>query len=301
MSIRRKLGKIKRSLMRSKNEWPLKKLERGAAKQYKQAHGVYPDLKDPRKFTEKLIWYKVNFDHPDFPAMVDKYLFKDYIRQKLGDGYTIPLYGAWDTVDGLKKAWDGLPNEFVLKSTLMSDGRCIKMIKDKSAVDAEALFRECEDWLKPKNTLINSYCRAYHRAKPRIIAEVYEKQIGDQLYDYKIFCFNGVPHCFYVATDHFPGVLSHISFYDLNWERLPVRYGEHPNCEVEKPVHFDQMIEIAEKLSKGFPFLRVDFFETGEKLYMAELTLYPGGGLTPYNPESYDYELGKLFKLPTDK
>ena len=120
----------------------------------------------------------------------------------------------------------------------------------------------------------------------------------NQLYDYKVFCFDGVPHCIYVATDHFPGQLSHISFYDLDWNRLEVRYGEHPNCDVERPKHLDEMLSLARTLSKGFPFLRVDFFEVGDKLYVAELTLYPGGGKTPYHPERFNQELGELFVIP---
>lgn len=106
-------------------------------------------------------------------------------------------------------------------------------------------------------------------------------QVDNQLYDYKFFCFSGEPYCVYVAKDHFPGQLSQISFYDLEWNRLDVKYVEHPNCNVEKPKHFDEMMRIAKTLSKSFPFVRVDFFDTNEKLYVAELTFYPGGGMTP--------------------
>ena len=150
----------------------------------------------------------------------------------------------------------------------------------------------------PKNTLINSYCRAYYDATPRIIAEVYKSEVKNQLYDYKVFCFDGEPAYIYVATDHFPGQLSHISFYDLAWNRLDVRYGEHPNCEVDKPRDIEDMLNISRILSAGFPFLRVDFFETQEHLYVAELTLYPGGGQTPLHPESFNLEMGIRFTLP---
>ena len=282
------------------NMWPLPYKIKGAMRLYEKKMGYSFDFYHPVLFTEKLQYYRVMYDRPDFPNVVDKYLFKSYIAEKLGDGYTIPLYGAWQTVDGLREVWDQLPNELVLKSTLQSDGKCIKIIRDKSSVRFDELANELEKWLVPKNTLINSYCRAYAKATPRILAEEYMAQIDDQLYDYKVFCFNGVPHCFYVATDHFPGQLSHISFYDLNWDRLNVRYGEHPNCDVEKPAHFDEMLRIAEKLSEGFPFLRVDFFDVGEKVYLSELTLYPGAGQTPYHPESFNQELGDLFILPKE-
>jgi len=265
---------------------------------YSKKMGYRFDFQHPVLFTEKLQWYKIEYDRSDFPDVVDKYLFKDFIRSKLGEGYTIPLYGAWETMEGFRAAWDSLPNAFVLKSTLQSDGKCIKIIRDKASVDLDALNAEVQEWLKPEKTLINSYCSAYHRATPRILAEAYMTQVDDQLYDYKVFCFDGTPHCFYVATDHFPGQLSHISFYDLDWNKLDVRYGAHPQCDVEKPKHMEEMLELAKKLSEGFPFVRVDFFEGKEKPLLAELTLYPGGGQTPYHPESFNRELGELFVLP---
>ena len=119
----------------------------------------------------------------------------------------------------------------------------------------------------------------------------------DQLYDYKLFCFNGEPYCVYVAQDHFGKDGSHISFYDLDWNKLDVRYGKHILGDAEKPKHFDQMVEIAKKLSKGFPFVRVDFFDTDEHVYVAELTFAPGGCVTQYHPESFNKTLGDLMTI----
>ncbi len=279
-------------------EWPLEKRIAYIMKRYKEFMGYEFDIYSPKTFTEKVQWYEIFYDQPGLEEIVDKYLFKSYIKNKLGDGYTIQLYGAWENIRDFKKAYADLPNRFVLKSTIQGDGRFVKIIKDKSAVNYDELEKLMKSWLNPRNTLINSLCRAYYKTKPRILAEEYMEQVDNQLYDYKVFCFSGVPYYFYVATDHFPGQLSHISFYDLEWKRVDVRYGEHPNCEVEKPKHFDEMITIAKKLSKGFPFIRVDFFEVGDKVYVAELTLYPGGGKTPYHPESFNQKLGELFVLP---
>ena len=66
----------------------------------------------------------------------------------------------------------------------------------------------------------------------------------------------------------------------------------------EKPKHFDEMVEIDRKLSKDFPFIRVDFFDTDEQVYVAELTFAPGGGATPYHPLSFNKQLGDMFVLP---
>ncbi|MDO4413682.1 MAG: ATP-grasp fold amidoligase family protein [Erysipelotrichaceae bacterium] len=282
----------------TRDQWPLEERIEGAMSLFEQKQGYRFDIDHPVLFTEKVIWYKLFYDRKDLIRLVDKYLFKDYIAEHLGEGYTIPLLGVWDNIDSLEKDWDSLPEEFCLKSTLQSDGYFIKMVHEKSRINFSDVKAEFVKWLRPEKTLINSFCRAYYGAVPRIIAEEYKTEINDQLYDYKVFCFNGEPAYVYVATDHFPGQLSHISFYDLNWNRMDVQYGSHPNCDVEKPADFDEMIRIAKQLSADFPFIRVDFFDTQEKLYVAELTLYPGGGQTPIHPESFNKELGDRFVLP---
>ncbi len=285
----------------SKNRWPLRMRIKYACLAYRQATGQSLSINNPILFTEKTIWYKLFYKRQDFSRIVDKYQFKLFIEETLGPGNTIPLLGAWKTVDAFREAWDSLPEEFCLKSNLMSDGNGIMIIHRKSEEDIEKICNFVAFCLKPKNTLINSFCRAYYESTPMVIAEQYMTQIDNQLYDYKIFCFDGTPYCFYVATDHFPGQLSHISFYDMDWKRLDVQYGEHPNCDVEKPLHYDEMLKYANILSQGFPFVRVDFFDTKERLYLAEMTLYPGGGLTLYRPEEFNKNLGDHFHLPVTR
>lgn len=303
MLIRRIANKASRVLRGTDGTigtWPEKERIRGAMRQYLRAQGddARFDVYHPVLFNEKVISYKLLYHRDGLVNVVDKYLFKDYIRQRLGEGHTIPMFGAWDSLEGLEKAWDSLPKCFVLKSTLQSDGRFIKVIRDKDTCDFNELKVELADWLNPRKTLINSYCHAYYQATPRILAEEYMENIADQLYDYKIFCFDGKPYCFYVATNHFQQEDYPITFYDLDWKMMDVTYGHHRRQDVEKPAHMEEMIEIARKLSVGFPFVRVDFFDLPDKLYCAELTLYPGGGMTLYYPEEFNKQLGQMFHFP---
>jgi len=295
--LKRIITNIKWKFKKTKNNWPQEKLISGAMKQYQHYQGYVFDINNPILFTEKIVWYKLFYNKPNLINIVDKFLFKQYIKEKLGEGYTIPLYGVWSSIDLLKRDWEKLPREFVLKSTLQSDGKFIKVIHDKNSVDLSVLLKELREWLEPRKTLIHSFCRAYYKGVPRILAEKYMAQVDNQLYDYKVFCFNGRPCYNYVATDHFPGQLSHISFYDLAWNKLDVHYGKHPNCDVAPPKHYKEMLKISEKLSREFPFIRIDFFEA-DKLYLAEMTLYPGGGTSPIYPKSFNKEMGDLFVLP---
>lgn len=286
-----------------KNKWPVEKLVKNLKIAYKNNLGRELNIDNPVFFTEKLQWYKVYYNNQNLTRAVDKFLFKEYIREKLGEGYTIPFFGAWTKVSDFSRDWDKLPETFILKSTVQSDGKFIKVIKKKSEVNKKDLLKEVKQWLVVKNTLINSYCRAYYDAVPRILAEQYVEQIDNQLYDYKFFCFNGKPFCAYAAKDHFEGDKNNIddypiSFYNLNWEKLDVQYGHHKTDFIPAPIHLEEMKEIASILSKDFPFVRVDFFETQEKLYVAELTFYPGGGFVEYHPLSFDRQLGDMFDLP---
>lgn len=268
---------------------------------YERHMGYRMDIDNPKTFTEKIQWYKLFYKGEiDLENIVDKYLFKQYVKDKLGEGYTIPLIGAWTSVRELRKDWKKLPEEFCLKSTVQGEGRYILFIHNKSSIEFNTIEKEIKKWLLPKNTLINSMCRAYNNATPRVLAEQYMENFNNQLYDYKVFCFDGQPFCVYVANEHFEKTDYPITFYDLDWKKLDVKYGPHEVGDMPKPKHLDEMIEISKKLSKGFPFLRVDFFDTEEKLYVAELTLYPGGGYSKYEPESFNEEMGEMFVLPLE-
>ena len=280
------------------NETPEKRVE-VLSSMFKRHMGVDLDLSNVTTFNEKIQWLKLYYDHPELSKIVCKYHFKKYIEGKVGKGYTVPLYGAW--TDERQIDFDRLPNRFVLKSNCSSAGNFIKVIKDKSKIDINQLRKELKNWLDPNKLMIYSYCRAYWKVRPMIIAEEYVEQLDGQVYDYKFFCFNGEPKFAYVATDHFEGQISKISVYDLNWNRLDVRYGEHPWNDVPAPKNLNKMYELAKKVSKEFPFVRVDFFEIGDKVYFSELTFYPGGGFNKINPPSVDEEWGSYIRLPDKK
>lgn len=270
---------------------------------YKLKTGQELDLDNPQLFTEKLQWLKLYYKHPDLRRCVDKADFKDYVKEKLGGGYTAPIICIWDKPEqvSIRK----IPaQKFVLKSTLQSDGNFIVLVKDKKEINIEQIEDEIKSkWFDTKLLLTNSFCSAYYGSKPRVIVEEFIEEFNGASNDYKLFCFQGEPEFFYVAEDHFKNgdnsVTYPITFFDLEWNVLNVKYGEHTtNPCIKKPKHCGEMIQLAKKLSADFPFVRVDFFDTEEKLYLAELTFYPGGGLTPYYPESFNYKMGEMLYLP---
>lgn len=284
----------------TKNLWPESLLAWWDAHLYTQRIGKDFDIRKPRTFSEKIQWYKIFYHNPILPRIVDKYEFKQYIAEKLGEGHTIPILGIYNNSEEFRKAWDKLPDKFCLKSTIQSDGKYILFI-DKSKNNIDALCEEIKEWFKTKNTHKNSLCWAYYGTTPRVLAEEYVENIKDQLFDYKFYCFQGEPECICASIEHFQDEYYPITYYSTNWEKLDVRSGKHRTDDIPHPAHLEQMIAYAKALSKPFPFVRVDFFDTPNKLYLAELTFYPGGGFFKYTPSSYDDKLGALFILPNQQ
>lgn len=301
MSIKRTVKQIMQRIFPKPelSEIPIGKRARMLKKFYKIRMGSELNLNDPKSFTEKLQWIKLYYHHPDMQRCVDKFLFKNYVSEKIGAGYTAPVIKVWnrpEEVDLLSIK----ERKYVLKSTLQSDGIFIIPVLDANKIDVNTIENEIKTkWFNTRNLLTNSYCSAYYGAKPRVIVEQFIEEFNGAANDYKIFCFHGDPAFFYVAEDHFKNgensLVYPITFYDLDWKPMDVQYGKHTtNPNIPEPKHKNEMIELAKKLSEPFPFVRVDFFDTKEKIYVAELTFYPGGGITPYHPESFNQKMGEM-------
>lgn len=264
-------------------------------KNFKHVLGKYPDLENPKTFNEKLQWLKLHDRKPEYVQMVDKYAAKDYVEKRIG-GYTIPTLGVWDSFDQID--FDALPNQFVLKVTHDSGGLVI--CKDKKLLDKEAARRKIE-----KSLNANYYLRCgrewpYKDVPRRIIAEKYMvDESGTELKDYKFFCFDGAPKFVLVVSGREGQTKRYI--YDMQWKRIPVAlHGdtELSAGEIKKPDNFDEMVELAHKLSNGMIHLRVDFYAINGKTYFGELTFYHMSGMERFYPEEYDYKFGEMIKLP---
>lgn len=258
--------------------------------------GYWPNIKHPRTYNEKLQWLKLHDRHPEYTQMVDKIEAKKYVASIIGDKYIIPTLGTWNTVDEID--WNYLPNQFVIKVT--SDSGGIVVCKDKAKLDIEKAKAKLKyGWGKNYYNIRKEY--PYKDVKPRIIAEQYmEDESGYELKDYKFFCFDGEPKCLFVATDRGKkNEETKFDFYDMEFKHLPFRNG-HPNARVAptKPENYEEMIEVARKLSRGMRHVRVDLYNVKGKIYFGELTFFHWSGMTPYEPIEWDYKMGEMIKLP---
>lgn len=253
-------------------------------------------LRNPQTFSEKVQWLKLYGRRPIDTILSDKYAVKEQISKMIGSQYVIPLIGVWVKFDDID--FDKLPNQFVLKCTHDSGG--IVVCKDKSQLDIEKARRVISRGLD-RDFYVFSREKAYKNIPRRVIAEEYkEDKSTGELRDYKFFCFNGEPKLLFVASDRqVKGEETKFDFFDMDYNHLPFTNG-HPNAEVPplKPVCFEEMKEIAAKLSKGIPHVRVDLYEVNGKVYFGEMTYSHWGGMTPFEPEEWDYKLGSWIHLP---
>lgn len=265
---------------------------------YRFTLGMRLHLKNPVTYNEKLQWLKLYDRNPIYSTMVDKYEAKGYVANIIGEKYVIPTIGVWDSVDDID--WSVLPNQFVLKCTHDSGGLVI--CKDKTHFDYESAKTKINNAIK-RNYFYRSREWPYKNLKPRIIAEQYmEDKKTKELRDYKFFCFNGIMKALFIATERqSKDDETKFDFFDADFRHLDVRNG-HPNATIPpaKPESFEEMKNLAEKLSAKIPHLRVDFYEVNGKVYFGELTFFHWSGLMPFEPEEWDYKFGEWITLPQD-
>ena len=253
------------------------------------------NLEEPKTFNEKLQWLKIYDRNLEYTKMVDKNEAKKYVSKIIGEDYIIPTIGVWNNFNEID--FNKLPNQFVLKCTHDSGG--IVICKDKAKFNINKAKKIINHSLK-RNYFLNTREWPYKNIKPRIIAEKYMvDESGYELKDYKLMCFNGKVKCSFVCSNRNTASGLCVNFYDQNWKPMPFErhYPKNP-IEIAKPNHYKKMVELAEKLSKNIPFVRVDFYIIENKIYFGELTFYPGGGMEEFTPEIWDYTLGSWLNLP---
>lgn len=262
---------------------------------YKFQFGKALNTNNPITFNEKLQWLKLNNRKPVFTTMVDKYRVKDYIKNIIGEEYVVPVYGAWDNAEEID--WDSLPNQFVLKCN--HDSSSVTIVKNKVDCDKNAIIE------KLNRSLRTTYYYGarewpYKNVKPTIFAEkLLDDNSGEELRDYKFWCFNGKPTYMYITNK---GSFVRENFYDMDFKPVDINHGFYRTVpEYNKPDKFEDMKVLAAKLSKDIPFLRVDFFCINGHIYFSEFTFYDWGGMRKFVPEDLDYQLGELIKLPNIK
>lgn len=260
---------------------------------YSLRFGTDFNIYEPQTFNEKIQWLNVFDATPVKTVLADKYLAREWLGEKIGTEYLVPLLGVWDCFDEID--FNKLPNQFALKCNHGSGWNLI--VTDKSQLDLNQARSKFEQWMNLNYAFYSGELQ-YKDIPPKIIAEKYLDCSGG-IKDYRMYCFNGEP--LQVWVDRFSGTPNHVrSVFDIGWNKLNLKCS-WPDGGVQladKPVFFDEMLILSKIISKYFYFVRVDFFEVQGKLYIGEITFTPMAGAGVFEPPEWDRILGDYLTLP---
>jgi len=260
---------------------------------YKHKIGKSLDLRNPLTFNEKIQWLKLFDQNNKYTIMADKYAVKEYALQVLGENLSVPTIGVYKRFDDINL--EILPNSFVLKCT--HDWNSVIICKNKELLDVPTAKKNLCNALN-KNHYYRSLEWSYKHILPQIIIEPFlSDEKGNPPIDYRVYCFSGEPFMIHLTLDKFNN--RKVVFLNKEWEHLPIeREGlTKSDIIIEKPKLLDKMLATASKLSKDIPFLRVDFYIVGERLYLGECTFYPGEGLREFYPYEWNLKLGSMINI----
>ena len=260
-----------------------------ASRDYKRVMGRELNWENPQNLIEKIYWLIFNTDTSLWSVCADKYHVREFVKDRGCGSMLNKLYGYWERVEDID--YDSLPNSFVLKTT-NSTGQII-IVKDKTRMNIDEVNKKLNQWMSFVYGLTSAQLH-YMKIKPAIIAEELLENKAEpekMLVDYKIWCFNGAPESVLVVYDR-EGDDTKLSFFDLEWNNISDKTlrkdsSHYGGIDVPKPASFDEMITAAKRLSKGFPEVRVDFYDINGEPIFGELTFSTGYG--DYTDEYYSY------------
>lgn len=260
-------------------------------------HLGYPvDLDNPKTYNEKLAWIKLYDHNPIYHTMVDKYAVKKLVADKIGEQYVakpLAIYDSYKDIDF--KQLPAAP--FVIKSVHYGTPIVIRTAAD---LDEKLIKEQLAQQAKTDGYKINREW-GYKDVRPRVMIEEYLSDGSENkiLQDYKFWCFNGEVKCMYVTIKD---KLVYENFYDKDFKNLDIDHGfPRHQPEFTKPDTFEEMWNLATKLSDGIPFVRVDFYSCSGKVYFGEFTFYDWGGLHAFRTYDMDLEIGSWLTLPSEK
>lgn len=273
--------------------------------QYRVKTGRWPNIKSPKRFTEKLQWLKLCYRDSLMVQCADKVKVRSYVKKQGLSDILVPLIGVYNSADEID--FTALPSTFVLKDSLGGGGNEVIVCRDKSKFNIDEAILTAKKWLASnKGTVHPGREWVYdYRSGSRLLAEQYllPDDPHDGIVEFKFFCSFGKPSYLYVLANRNLGVSVELGVYKADpFEQLDVwrtdeRHLDHP---IQEPRCYSDMLRAASTLSEPFPEARIDFYYLGEEsgFKFSEITFFDGSGYFCYSPDSFDYDLGSRIEIP---
>lgn len=252
------------------------------------------NLISPKRYTEKIQWYKLNYRDSLMTLCADKYKVREFITRKGLSDILVDLYGIYGSIDDIN--FEELPEKFVIKANNGSGTNVI--CRNKSKLNKRELSNLFSEYKKQTSCNAGREWVYYNIEYKIIVEELLEdcSNANGDINDYKILCFNGKPEYIVLDIDRFTNHKRNI--YDVEWNNLHVSTDcSTSKMDYEKPKKLDEMLKIAKILSENFPAVRVDLYYVNNKIYFGELTFFPWSGYVQFIPDQFDFILGEKFNI----
>ncbi|BDI23672.1 hypothetical protein L3i23_24480 [Herbiconiux sp. L3-i23] len=270
---------------------------------------------NPQTFRQK-VRYKMLRDHrPLLVTFADKAAVRDFVAARVGEASLPGCIAVLDDAADLLTL--DLPDRYVVKPT---HGSGAVIVVSPDAPEDARLPRPEHGWVyrhvRPEHVdreqlaaIAEVWCTklygqgpnrewAYGQVPPRVIVE--EMLVGTDggvPDDYKFFTYDG--ECRFIQVDGGRFGDRTQDFFTDRWEHLAMSGGPRwASPTPARPPHLDEMLAIAARLGAGTDFVRVDLYSLEGRIVFGELTSYPAGGDSPFEPASFDAEFGRPWRVP---
>jgi hypothetical protein len=258
-------------------------------------NGYFPNFEKPKSFNEKVQVRKLYDDNPLFVTCSDKYLVREFVGDKIGFEYLIPLiYVGEDlTVDILKS----LKKNYVVKTT--HDSGNVFLVKENESIDYNNVVHKIRDALKfDFGSMVHEPW--YSKIEPKvIIEEMLLSELDIIPNDYKFHVFNSksgnATVILGVDFDRFTSLQSR-SFFDEQGNSIEMEI-DYPNrkCKLPNIDNLNEMFKIAKVLGSSFDYVRVDLYSVNNKIFFGELTFAMASGFAIFKSKEKDFEFGSYW------
>lgn len=258
-----------------------------------RAHKKWPNFREPKSFSEKIVSTALFDKRENFAWTCDKLQMKIH-SVELCPGIK-PVPTVWSGTDLSELAHVNMPERWVLKPNHLAGG---VILIGEGAAEIASIRAQTKDWLRDDHLARMHGEWPYQRADKAFILEPWIGGVGldDVPNDYKVFVFHGVPHLIQAHTGR--GQAHKFYFYDTEWNPVDVKTSKTDDGFIERPAGLNEMLRQAGEIGKAFEFIRVDFYDVDGIVYFGETTPYPASGNRRFDPWSFDLELGSKWILP---
>ena len=264
---------------------------------FKRKFGRAPELREPRTLNEKLLKLKLERygTDPVVRRCADKYRVRGFVEARGCGEYLNRLIAVYDRPEDID--WDALPERFAIKWNFGCGYNII--CPDKGALDIDKTVKKLKKWGKEPFWAYYSELQ-YRNVEKKLLIEEYIGLEGGQLpEDYKFYCFHGRPYCVMLCMGRSEG-RPRFYFFDRDFKLLRINRDSQNAAEdfsPEKPPLLEEAFSLAEKLSAGFPFVRVDLYLTDKGVRFGELTFTPAAALDNKRLPKTDLLFGSMMEI----